>query len=525
MRIKRTGAENLMVNGTSGKRVCSDIQSSNESNASEKNGRDQHVNEEYDVCHPTVENENQTSPGSGQNPTVSNLASRSVLHDITNIQSTDHEQLQQQYTDPIIDTTLLDTFQSSYLDKGNATYVCQFCGANMWLSERLKRLKKSKRPQFSICCCHGKVALRLMQDPPAELHDLFFNKQQPLSKKFFTQIRLYNNMFCFTSMGGRIDHSINSKGGGPYSFVLSGQNHHFIGSLLPPEGNPPVYAQLYIYDTDNEISNRISTVSRNGGGENFDPGIVKLIKGCLDKYNSIVKQYRSASEIIKHDEVHDVNIRLIRNSSSSGIGPQYNMPTASELAALIVGDFDNSYTNRDIIVKRQSGSLQRIDELHMSYLPLQYPLFFHYGDNGYDPSIEHGKESLLKTKKKTRLTPREYLAFRLMKRNCERSVILHGKKLLQRFIVDGYSMVESDRLNYIRKHQKELRVDLYSGLSDAVTRGETDPSSMGRRVILPSSFTGGARYMIQNYQDAMAICAWAGYPDIFFNIHMQPYVA
>ncbi|KAI9104363.1 hypothetical protein K1719_022935 [Acacia pycnantha] len=173
------------------------------------------------------------------------------------------------------------------------------------------------------------------------------------------------------------------------------------------------------------------------------------------------------------------------------------------------GDFDNSYT-RDIIVKRQCGKLQRIDELHMAYLPLQYPLIFPYGDNGYNSSNQHALESLSATKKKRKLTPREYLAFQLMRRKSETSVILHGNKLLQQFIVDGYSMVESDRLDYIRKHQKELRVDLYSGITDALTRGETDPSSTGRRVILPSSFTGGARYMIQNYQDAMAICAWAG---------------
>ncbi|KAI9106715.1 hypothetical protein K1719_022243 [Acacia pycnantha] len=64
-------------------------------------------------------------------------------------------------------------------------------------------------------------------------------------------------MFCFTSMSGKIDHSINSRGGGSYSFVLSGQNHHLIESLLPPPRNPPIYAQLYIYDTDNEVSNRI----------------------------------------------------------------------------------------------------------------------------------------------------------------------------------------------------------------------------------------------------------------------------
>ncbi|KAI9071370.1 hypothetical protein K1719_046670 [Acacia pycnantha] len=82
--------------------------------------------------------------------------------------------------------------------------------------------------------------------------------------------------------------------------------------------------------------------ARNGGVENLDPSIVKLIKGCLDKHNSIVKHYRSATEILKHNVVHDVNIRLIRNGNSSGLGRQYNMSTASELAALIVGDFDNS---------------------------------------------------------------------------------------------------------------------------------------------------------------------------------------
>ncbi|KAK4275656.1 hypothetical protein QN277_018697 [Acacia crassicarpa] len=307
-------------------------------------------------------------------------------------------------------------------------------------------------------------------------------------------------------MGDRIDHSINSTGGGPYSFVLSGQNHHLISSLLPPDGNPPVYSQLYIYDTENEISNRISAVSRHSCAEQLDPNIVKLIKDCLDKNNIIVKHYRSAANIIRQNVFPDVSIRLIRSSSSIPMSNQYNLPTTSELAALIVSDFDNSYTKRDIIVRRKSGDLQRIDELHTAYLPLQYPLLFPYGNNGYDSSIEHAEETLSRTKKKKKLTPREYLAFRLMRRRTELSLILNAKKLLHQFVVDGYSMVESDRLNYIRMHQKELRVDLYSGISDAVTRGETDPSSVGRRVILPSSFTGGARYMIQNYQDAIAIC-------------------
>ncbi|KAI9080993.1 hypothetical protein K1719_036973 [Acacia pycnantha] len=136
-------------------------------------------------------------------------------------------------------------------------------------------------------------------------------------------------------MGGRIDHSINSRGGGPYSFVLSGQNHHFIGSLLPPRG----------------------ILRRYVGVANLDHNIVEILKECLDKHNCVVKNYRKVGEIIKENVIHDVSIRLIRSSNSIGLSKEYSMPTTSELAALIVGDFDNSYTKRDIIVKRQCGKL------------------------------------------------------------------------------------------------------------------------------------------------------------------------
>ena len=63
-------------------------------------------------------------------------------------------------------------------------------------------------------------------------------------------------MFAFTSMGGKVDDSINKKGRGPYVFRLHGQTYHKIGSLLPEPGAPPKFAQLYIYDTENETENR-----------------------------------------------------------------------------------------------------------------------------------------------------------------------------------------------------------------------------------------------------------------------------
>ncbi|XP_070004772.1 uncharacterized protein [Nicotiana sylvestris] len=82
--------------------------------------------------------------------------------------------------------------------------------------------------------------------------------------------------------------------------------------------------------------------------------------------------------------------------------------------------------------------------------------------------------------------------------------------------------MESSRLRFIRLHQKQLRAHFYKGLQDVVLHGDIEPSSQGQRVILSSSFTGGARYMLQNYQDAMAICKWAGYPDLFITFTCNP---
>ncbi|KAH1238478.1 hypothetical protein GmHk_08G023137 [Glycine max] len=80
------------------------------------------------------------------------------------------------------------------------------------------------------------------------------------------------------------------------------------------------------------------------------------------------------------------------------------------------------------------------------------------------------------------------------------------------------SMVESQCLTWIRFNQKTIRYDVLNGLEEAVSRGKTNPSSIGKHVILPSSFSGGMRYMFLNCQDAMTICKKFGYPNLFITI-------
>lgn len=51
---------------------------------------------------------------------------------------------------------------------------------------------------------------------------------------------------------------------------------------------------------------------------------------------------------------------------------------------------------------------------------------------------------------------------------------------------------------------------------------QLDSSAIGRRILLPSSFTSSPRQMQQLYQDAMAIVQCCGKPDLFITFTCNP---
>lgn len=125
----------------------------------------------------------------------------------------------------------------------------------MWYEERSDKTRRPKNPEFSDCCLKGKVELPMLEKPPPLLWDLM-NGNDPRWKNFKENIRAYNSMFLFTSIGGKLQTSVND-GNGPPRFILFGQDFHRIGSLLPDDDKGPRFAQLYIYDTENECNNRM----------------------------------------------------------------------------------------------------------------------------------------------------------------------------------------------------------------------------------------------------------------------------
>jgi hypothetical protein len=130
--------------------------------------------------------------------------------------------------------------------------------------------------------------LAAYQQPPQPLLSWLTAHSMSITRHFFDHIRQFNSMFAMTSMGVKVIDSIND-GHGPYVFKISGQVCHRIGSLIPSQGTRPEYAQLYLFDIDHEISNRINVVSSSRSPFHANEDIVKSLIQMLDSHNPTVR--------------------------------------------------------------------------------------------------------------------------------------------------------------------------------------------------------------------------------------------
>ena len=167
-----------------------------------------------------------------------------------------------------------------------------------------------KRIVYHSCCRGGRISLPKHRPFPPPLCDLIKFNGGPAANNFMKLIRQYNSMFSFTSLGVDIDKSINT-GRGPYIFRINGVVHHRIGSLIPEEGNRPQYAQLYIYDTEHEVANRISASRSEESKTPVDPKIVAELQKMLDEHNILAKTFRMARDRFKEEEYHEFTLKLI----------------------------------------------------------------------------------------------------------------------------------------------------------------------------------------------------------------------
>ena len=83
-----------------------------------------------------------------------------------------------------------------------------------------------------------------------------------------------------------------------------------------------------------------------------------------------------------------------------------------------------------------------------------------------------------------------------------------------------WAKIEQQRLFFLRQNQSTIRREVYETLQSVAS--SATQQRMGQRVILPTSFIGGPRYMNQLYHDGMAIVRKVGKADLFVTFTANP---
>ena len=167
--------------------------------------------------------------------------------------------------------------------------LCQHCGAKFWLSEKTSGTINT--PHFKQCCADGKEILPIMGDltRTPELLELF-NGSDNSSRDFRENIRAYNSLLSFTSCGAKVDESLLVERTGVFTYRIHGEMFHLIGSILPDDGQRPSFLQLYFYDTDNELDNRMRYMT------NRNQQLIRSLQEILRNANPWIHIFNSALE-------------------------------------------------------------------------------------------------------------------------------------------------------------------------------------------------------------------------------------
>jgi hypothetical protein len=226
---------------------------------------------------------------------------------------------------------------------------CPSCKALHWLDECLTRSSKAN-PKFGTCCYQGKISLPPLQPAPPKLYDLLTN-QEPIARAFCNHIRNYNSALAMTSVGRKLDYSVND-GGGPWLYKLNGELIHRAGSLLPPEegNNDPVYSQLWVIDTEEALDIRM----HNQHNRSLDLNTLRSLHNMLYHYHPGVPLYNHAYELICNMP-REQQCRILFHFDAACDQRHYNAPDASirEFAVILQGDGDEVRDSQDIIIHRK----------------------------------------------------------------------------------------------------------------------------------------------------------------------------
>ena len=184
-----------------------------------------------------------------------------------------------------IDEFIEDVIESHSLGPfGEPRYSCNKCNA----------LKFKGEPK-GFCCVKGKVVLDLPPELPPIISRLFDDDN------FRKKTRKYNQSFAFTSLGSTtVDRRYADERQGVYTFRISGNLHHLIGTQMIPRDQNKQYFQIYFSDTEEQMGRRQQIFNNE-----FNRDALLTLTQAINDINPHVQLLKTAYQM---DDVHEKKI-------------------------------------------------------------------------------------------------------------------------------------------------------------------------------------------------------------------------
>ena len=345
---------------------------------------------------------------------------------------------------------------------------------------------------FTACCNQGEVQIPTLLQPPPYLFYLLSSLDTE-ARVFRNHIRQYNSALAFTSMKYTVDDRIHRAMGGIQCFQIHGEVFHIQGPLQYENQTRAQFAQLYFYDPEFATSLRLQQ-----NPQTLQQSVLQRITEELLAVNPFIAIYKTAKERLEAVE-EQVELRVLLNPQLKLIiergadRRRENLPTSMEIAMIIPDEY-GEVGSRDIVLADRNGpGFSTISSNHAAYMALHYVLLFPYGEHGWHWALQ--LQNLKGQRKQVRLSQRAFYRFRLHIRFGEPKTLFYSQCLFQQYIVDAWAVCDQNKLLWLCSNQSRLRTDLYNGLADTLVQVDVNLQAVGHRIILPSSFTGGDRFM------------------------------
>lgn len=300
-----------------------------------------------------------------------------------------------------------DNVQTLYPSPPSETWrsPCSHCGAILLQSE-----------STYFCCRDGTQMVPLLQPLPQEISELVEREAGDIA----ALSRKINRLFMLTVIGSNLGSDgwpdVNP---GTRVVVLAGRTYH---RLLPTSTvGHPIHWLLY----DEQDRRR-----RNDQDYRVPPQWVQLFRDTLLRHNPIyraLERYR----LMPDQQSASIEISLRDFAHGSEVAAVIHAANRAEVSPRAIYIFDRTHQTNP----------KQINILDGRYEPLQYPILFFNGESGWHPNY------LSASRPPRRLTMLQYYRSRLLR---EEERFANFGHLVAEYIVDGYSRVEENRLDYIR---------------------------------------------------------------------------